>query len=342
MSARVAFKSRAAVEKVDRRGPTVDTAGGRRRDCESRTRVGSGHFIFLEDVKPTMTSTAAPGPRPGAMSLLDKFASINASIDDARRRVAEFRSSLERANDRIQGLREERNGMAVEAERAAAEKSRLESDLREAREAHRAAVAERDRAERERQVAASEEKRARKRVDDERAAFLERCREFRASCKRMRVAASILVLDGGGSFDAKADASDEQDLWRRLQDEEFSDDDEEEEDGGRDSMGNDEGRSNKRRKPKRPDPEVELAEKEERGSRQALIEAECALHAERMKNDDAVRRNDARNQRLVQQRAQLLRHRKEVEELEREIQSVKDGVVKENQMAKSFEAGEFY
>lgn len=40
---------------------------------------------------------------------------------------------------------------------------------------------------------------------------------------------------------------------------------------------------------------------------------------------------------MTQQRAQLARHRKEVEELEREIQSVKDAVVHENQLANTFE-----
>mmetsp|Transcript_2032 Transcript_2032/g.4441 ORF Transcript_2032/g.4441 Transcript_2032/m.4441 type:complete len:781 (-) Transcript_2032:143-2485(-) len=49
----------------------------------------------------------------------------------------------------------------------------------------------------------------------------------------MRVAASILVLDGGGNFDAGKDApSNEVDLWRRLHEEDLSDD-EEEDDGPR-------------------------------------------------------------------------------------------------------------
>jgi len=168
-------------------------------------------------------------------------------------------------------------------------------------------------------------------VDDERTSFLERCREFRASCKRMRVAASILVLDGGGNFDAGKDApSNEVDLWRRLHEEDLSDD--EEEDDGEGANDGDAERVSKRKR-KKADPEVDLAEKDEKESRQALIEAECSLHAERTKNDDAVKRSDARAQRLTQQRAQLQRHRKEVEEIEREIQQLKENVVRENQLA---------
>ena len=95
----------------------------------------------------------------------------------------------------------------------------------------------------------------RKRIDTERIEFLERCREFRASTKRTRVAASILVLDGGGNFDAAKDTTDDVDLWRRLQDEELSD---EEDDGNSANNG-----TNKR-KLKKSDPEVEQAEDEEK------------------------------------------------------------------------------
>ena len=122
----------------------------------------------------------------------------------------------------------------------------------------------------------------RKRIDTERIEFLERCREFRASTKRTRVAASILVLDGGGNFDAAKDTTDEVDLWRRLQDEELSDDEEDD--------GNTVNNGTNKRKLKKSDPEVEQAEDEEKESRQAFIEAECALHSERAKNEDAIKK----------------------------------------------------
>lgn len=233
--------------------------------------------------------------RPGAMGLLDKYAQINSSIEDARRRVAEVRSNLERANDKIHNLREEKNGTLVEIETAKSETSQLESDLKEAKATHRSKLAEKDRVEREHRLAKSEYDGVRSMIDDERNSFLERCREFRASCKRMRVAASILALDGGGNFDAK-DASDDVDLWRRLQEEDFSDDEEDYGDGGERTT---------KRKHKKADDEVDLAEKEERESRQAAIEAECDLQAERVKNADAIKRSNARTHRLTQQRAQL-------------------------------------
>ncbi|KAL7543287.1 hypothetical protein ACHAXR_012605 [Thalassiosira sp. AJA248-18] len=277
--------------------------------------------------------------RPGAMSLLDKYSSINSSIEDARRRVAEVRSNLERSNEKISNLREERDGMLVETEAANLEKLRIQADLNEAKGEHHSKLSEKDRMRREHQLAKSEHDGMRRRTDDERMEFLERCREFRASCKRMRVAATILVLDGGDNFDAK-DASDDMDLWRRLQEEDFSDDDDDDEDSV-DSNNNDDERPNKR-KHRKPDPEVEQTEKDEKESRQALIEAECALHAVRSANADAIKRCNARTQRLAQQRAQLQRHRQEEEEMEREIQKVKDDIVHQNQLANTFEKGEFF
>ena len=215
--------------------------------------------------------------KPRAVSLLDKYADLNSRIDDARKRVGELRNKLDQTNDRIDSLRDSCDAQVVETEHANAEKLRLETTLKEAKDARADKLAEEERTRRENRVAKSQLNGVRKRIDDERHSFLERCREFRQSCKRMRVAASILVLDGGGNFDAK-DASDDVDLWRRLQDECFSDEDEE-------SGESDNGK----RKHKKSDPEVEEAEREEKESREALIEAECALNSVSAKNDDATK-----------------------------------------------------
>ncbi|KAL3794122.1 hypothetical protein ACHAW5_009956 [Stephanodiscus triporus] len=286
-----------------------------------------------------MTSNSkTPTSRPGAMSLLDKYSSINASIEDARRRVAEVRSALERANEKNISLREERNGMLAEAERAASDQMRLAAELKEAKVAHRAKLAEMEGVRRDHRIARSEYDGARRRIDEERIAFFERCREFRSAIKRVRVASSIFVLEGGEDFDPTMVATDEVDRWRELlqdEDEDDSDEDEEEQEGD-DNSNQDLERSDKRKR-KKPDPEVEQAERDEKESRHALIEVECALHDERMKIDEAAKRSNARNQRLTQQRAQLQRHRKEVEEMEREIQLVREDIVQENQLANTFE-----
>lgn len=216
--------------------------------------------------------------------------------------------------------------MLLEIEQAITDKSRLELDLRwEVKKDNLKKQTEKERAERELQLAKKKKIAVKNRMDSERLAFLERCREFRASCKRTRVAASILVLEGE-NYDVK-DTSDckEEDLWRRLLND-CSDD----EDGDDDDNNNtDDGKNNKKRK--LSDPEMKKAEIEEKESRQALIEAECALHAERAKNASAIKRSNTCNQRLCQQRAALQRHRKEVEEIEREIKCSLD-VVHENQL----------
>ncbi len=276
--------------------------------------------------------------------MLDKYSSINSSIEDARRRVAEVRSALERTEEKILSLREARNSMLAEAERAASDRIRLASELKEAKEAQRTKFAELDGVRRNHRIAGSGYDSARRRIDEERIAFLERCREFRSAIKRMRVASSIFVLDGGvDNVDPNKVATDEVDLWRRLlQDEVFSADDDDEEEQvqkGDCDLNKDLERSDKRKR-KQADPEVQQAERNEKESREALIEVECALHDERTKIDEAAKRSNARNQRLTQQRAQLQRHRKEVEEMELEIQLAKENILQENQLANTFEKGE--
>ena len=284
---------------------------------------------------PTMTTmTKAPAaPRPGAMSLLDKYSELNSSIEDARRRVAEVRTNLERTNIQIHSLREGCNTMLVETDRATTDKTKLEIELKAAKESHRVKVGEMEDAKREHRIAKSVYDGVRRRIDGERSSFIERCREFRSAVKRLRVASSIFVLDGAGVGGGEVDDTGKGgDIWRRLQDdEEFLAD--------VDDEGRDDGNGHRSKRKKETDPEIEEAEREERESRQALIEAECALHDERARIDEAAKLSNARNQRLTQQRAQLQRHRKEVEEMEREIHLVKDDIVKENQLANSFEKG---
>ena len=288
--------------------------------------------------------------RPGAMSLLDKYASINASIEDARKRVAATRTQLESTNAAIEKLCEERNGMTEETESAKADASRIQFDLKEAIAERNAKLNAKTRVEREFQMAKREYHETRQRMDAERMDFLEQGREFRASCKRMRVAASILVLDGKfdhgeRGIEATENAT-EVDLWRRLQHEEstFSEDGIDYDDtvvvhNASSVTGRQDGKLAQKKKSKKTDPEMERAEKDEKKSRQALIEAECGLHAMKNEHDDAVMKRNDRNQKLTQQRAQLERHRKEVEEFERELHQTKADILEANQLGKAFEKG---
>lgn len=211
--------------------------------------------------------------------------------------------------------------------------SRIEKELRGAKVQCDAKLEAKERVEREYRFAKHDFNETRRRIDDERLAFLERCREFRSSCKRMRVAATILVLDGGAAFDVKGDLS-ETDVWRRLQDDDVSSDEED----GIDAENTSSTTIRKGNK-KKTDMELEQGLKDEKESREAFIEAECALHAARSEHEEAVKRCNARNQKLTQQRAQLERHRKEVEDLERDIGAVNDEIVKANQESKSYENG---
>ncbi|KAL7485229.1 hypothetical protein ACHAW6_010819 [Cyclotella cf. meneghiniana] len=268
--------------------------------------------------------------RPGAMSLLDKYAQINANIEEARRRVTAARSELESTNHAIENLRDKRQMILQDTQTTKGEFSRIEKELRGAKVQCDAKLEAKERVEREYRFAKHDFNETRRRIDDERLAFLERCREFRSSCKRMRVAATILVLDGGAAFDVKGDLS-ETDVWRRLQDDDVSSDEED----GIDAE-NTSSTTIRKGDKKKTDMELEQGLKDEKESREAFIEAECALHAARSEHEEAVKRCNARNQKLIQQRAQLERHRKEVEDLERDIGAVNDEIVKANQESKTW------
>lgn len=281
----------------------------------------------------TMATTKVPAPRPGAITLLDKYSELNSSIEDARRRVVEVRTNLERTNNQIHSLRVGCSTMLAETDRATTDKTKLEIELKAAKECHRYKVQEMEGVKREHRIAKAVYDGVRRRIDGERSAFLEQAREFRLAVKRLRVASSIFILDGAGLSEVDDTGSSKGGgLWRRLQDDEefLSDVDDE---------GRDDGNGHRSKRKKETDPEIEEAEREERESRQALIEVECALHDERARIDEAAKLSNARNQRLTQQRAQLQRHRKEVDEMEREIQLVKDDIVKQNHLANSFEKG---
>ncbi len=260
---------------------------------------------------------------------MDKYASINASIEDARRQVTRRRANVDAINVKIQNLRENRDEMILQTNDANTDASKLKAELEKHTAEHREKGAEKTRVEREKKMAKCVYNDTKSLIEDERTAFLERCREFRASCRKIRSAASILVLDGGGeTFDAR-DAADEIDLWRKLQEEDLSDDDA------------DVSSANARkREHKKIDSELEQAEKEEKESRQNHIEAECGLDRTRSEHETATKMCSSRRLKLTQQRHALERHRKKVSELEREIAVAKDEVVEANQMANTFEKGE--
>jgi septal ring factor EnvC (AmiA/AmiB activator) len=280
------------------------------------TRLHTTTFASIYHLAITTMSLSNP-TRPGAMSLLDKYAQINQNIEEARRRVAAARSSLETTNQSIENLREDRASAEAETAVANEERSAFEEEMKRVKLELNEKRMEKQRVEGEYRLAKRECSDTKRQIDLERLAFLEQCREFRSSCKRMRVAATILVLEGG--FDEKGEG----DVWRRLKEDVDLDE---------------EGENVKGRK--KVDVELERVIKDEKECREAFIEAECALHAARSEHKEAVQRCDGRNQKLAQQRAQLERHRKEVLELEREVGQVKDEIVKANQDAKGYENGE--
>ena len=238
---------------------------------------------------------------------------------------------MDEINVKIQDLRENRAEMIHQTNEANADASKLQTELEKYREELRTKMAEKERIEKEKDMAVRAFNDTKKLIARERRDFLERCQEFRTSCKKIRTAASILVLDGeGGNFDLRHSV-DEMDLWRKLEDENLSDAHDVEKDEGEVNS------SAGKRGHKQVDTELICAEKEEKESRQNHIEAECLLHTTRCEHETATAKCNSRRMKLTQQRAQLERHRREVKELEKDIDRLKDEVVEANQMASTFE-----
>jgi chromosome segregation ATPase len=135
-------------------------------------------------------SSSRTGQQPsGAMALLDKYATINNAIDEARRRSSVAQLKREDTQQRIQQLEEEKNNTELQTKTAVAEKADLiiqhEEAITKTRELKRViseANMKRDAAERELEM-------ARQYIEDTRRAFLKRCREFRFACKKLRISA---------------------------------------------------------------------------------------------------------------------------------------------------------
>ena len=270
-----------------------------------------------------------------SLSIIETFNHINSSIESARKRSSDLRREIDRVQTASQQAQELRERCVEEAEEARKEAAGIDTELAAASLKRRARAEELEKAQRENELAKREHEALRRRIDEERVAFLDRCREFRAECKRMRVAASLLVIDGGCQFEAK-DASDEVDLWRRLQEEDFSSDEEEGEVGGETAARPIFATVSKKRK-KRPDPEMEKAIQDEKDSRDSYIQAECQVHSVREKHAKLTKESEERRVQLDRQRAQLARHRREVEDLDREVKNAKDDVVQANQAASAYE-----
>lgn len=149
----------------------------------SRWKAGWG-----DRTTPIMASAPAP-PASGAMALMEKYSSLNASIESVGTELASVRSEAEERGSAIALSCVRRGEMTAEAEVAEKERSGWGRKLIAAVERRdgllaERAVAERAVAEARRSLAA-----ARGDAEEARRSFLEGRRRFRAGCKRVRVAA---------------------------------------------------------------------------------------------------------------------------------------------------------
>jgi hypothetical protein len=120
------------------------------------------------------TSTA----QAGAIHLLEKYTALNRSMDDARCENVRIQSEKETIRQEIDRLKQERVDMEAQTVQARDE-TRLHSDVQDAL----------------RKCKEVESSHAQALLEQERLDFLEQSRDFRTTCKRMRLSASKVGHD---------------------------------------------------------------------------------------------------------------------------------------------------
>ena len=137
------------------------------------------------------TSTA----QAGAIHLLEKYTALNRCMDDARSENARIQSEKETIRQEIERLEQERVDMEAQTVQARDESSTLHKDVQDAlvkctelEKRHAQALLEKMEARRQLDLAKTL-------VEQQRQDFLEQSRDFRTTCKRMRLSASAVGED---------------------------------------------------------------------------------------------------------------------------------------------------
>ena len=130
-----------------------------------------------------------------AMSLFERFSNINRGIDEAREEMKQMRRKTEEIQESIEKTRQEKATMEADSTTAYEEANEFYQRVDDACAELSKLQSEKSRALMEKQKAQRELDVVKAFVDEHRSEFLNQSREFRASCKRVRLRASDLGLE---------------------------------------------------------------------------------------------------------------------------------------------------
>lgn len=145
-----------------------------------------------------MTSSSTPGD--GAINLLEKYTTLNRSMDDARRENAKIQAEMESIRLEIEKLQSQRVEMKAQTKQAQDETASLHTRVNDAldeynklEQRHSQALLNKTEACRQLQFTKSY-------IDSSRLDFLQQSRDFRTTCKRMRLSASAVGEESATSM----------------------------------------------------------------------------------------------------------------------------------------------
>jgi len=254
-----------------------------------------------------MSSSTA---QAGAINLLEKYTLLNRGMDDARRENARIQSEKESIHQQIERLRLERVDMEEQTVQAREDTITLNKDIQDAltkyaevEDRHAQALLAKMEARRQLEF-------AKQNVEEQRQDFLGKSRDFRTTCKRMRLSASAVGEDMAIS---KAF------LERHDVNVDWSDDD-----------GN------------VKDAELEQALVEHARRKEERDEAERALLVTQARENISTQQSAGRLERKKQSLAQLERVRKDNADVENQLKDLDKQTKEAREMAHNFEKGETY
>lgn len=136
-----------------------------------------------------------PQKNNAAMNLFEKYSCLNQSIDETREILKQVRWKIEQTNESIESTRQERDSMQRDTSTAHAEANDFHRQVDEAYEKLSKIQTEHSRILMEKQRAERQLEGVKSFVEENRRQFLDQSREFRASCKRVRLRANDLGLE---------------------------------------------------------------------------------------------------------------------------------------------------
>ena len=157
--------------------------------------MAAAHGRHSGGVAITNDNPAASASATAAMNIFEKFSSLNRSIEETRQTLKATQIKIEEIQHSIQTSRQEQATMKDDIQAAQKESNHFHQQVDQGNETLFQLQADQSRAMVEQRRAQRELENVKMFVEEQRRQFLERSRDFRASCRRARFSAATMGLE---------------------------------------------------------------------------------------------------------------------------------------------------